>query len=135
MGTRKNISVDHFDKTIDDLKETLRNEQRKLYEEMANLIKELKNDLQEEKIKTSKLADKVAVLTKQVSVMKKALSQTSLLAVDNEQYSRRQNLIIKNIQPAGRDEKESAEDCLNKVKAAIGGMDVVLSAHAIDRAH
>ena len=64
MGTRKTVSVDHFDKTIDDLKKALKAEQRKNHEEMSNLIKDLKADLQEEKQKNSQLSDKVAMLTK-----------------------------------------------------------------------
>ena len=139
MGSRKNISFDHFNKTIEDLKAVLKKEQQKHHKEMTDLIKELKDDLQEEKNKKSKLTDKVAVMKKQVSFMKSALSKTTVLAEENEQYSRRENLIIKNIKPADHGAKESADDVLDKVKTAIGKLSaegkVVISAHAIDRAH
>ena len=99
MGTRKNISFDHFNQTIEDLKRSLKEEQRKHHDDMSNLIRDLKNELIEQKDSNSKLCDKVAMLTKQVSMLKNNLSKTSILAESNAQYSRRNNLIIKNIPP------------------------------------
>lgn len=83
MGSRKNISVEHFDKTIQELKNALKEEQRRHHEEMTTLIRYLKDDLQKEKSKGSKLADKLAMLTSQIATLKKTSRNATILAENN----------------------------------------------------
>ena len=127
----KSVSLDHFNDAIDDLK----NAQKKNHNELMNLVKELTNELKEEKEKNSSLRNKVAMLTRHVSSLMKTVSNVKSLAEDNEQYSRRNNIIIKNIPPADSSEEETGDICLQKVSSAISDMGIELPANAIDRAH
>ena len=129
--SRKQVTVAYFDQSI----EELRNAQQKNHDELMKLVKNLSKELKDVKSENLKLRDKVAMLTKQVTNLKNTSLKTKSLAESNDQYSRRNNIIIKNIPPVDKADKETGDDCLEKVKVAISEMGVNLSDCAIDRAH
>ena len=131
MSSRKQVTVAYFDQSIEDLK----SDQQQKHDELMNLVASLTKEVRDVKSENSKLKNKVAMLTKQVSNLINTSRKTKKLAESNDQYSRRNNIIIKNIPPISRTEKETGDDCLEKVKAAISSMGVNLSDFALDRAH
>ena len=76
--------------------------------------------------------ERVKILESQVSIIQNTVSLLKRESDESEQYSRRLCLRISGIKPAA---KESANDCLNKVKEVIKSMKVQVPNECIDRAH
>ena len=136
MGTRnKQITQSYLDQKIDELSNIIKDEQKKQFDELTKLIKGLHRELEEEKVRTDKLEDKVAILQSQVTNLKYMATNAHELAEQNAQYSRRKNVLVKNIPLSTGNEQETADDCLLKVKDVIKGLGVDVPDHMIERAH
>ena len=110
---------------------------RPIYEELRLLpsksyidgaISKLESRFREQDDKITELTERVAALELEVTKVRAYERRID----DAEQYSRRLCLRIDNV-PV--DDKETSEECLNKVMHVIDNMDVDISREMIDRAH
>ena len=92
-----------------------------------NKLEELKNIITEKDRKIEIMESKIAILENTVNILKEKCD-------DNEQYSRRVSLRISNI-PLPHGGKETAEQCMEKVKEVIREAGVVIPDVVLDRAH
>ena len=102
---------------------------------MADLVNNLRDELSMEKARTSQLEDIVGVLQAQVSTLKKSFRSSHDLAEENHQYSRRQNLIIKNITLPADGTRETEDECMGKVQDVVSSLGITVPDEAFDRAH
>ena len=70
-----------------------------------------------------------------ISTLRKQSKYNGDLAERNAQYSKRNNLIIKNIPPPNVNEKETGDICLQKVQTALLANGIDVPDVAFDRAH
>ena len=135
MGPKVAVTQTYLDNSINDLKQFIQDDQKKHYDDIASLVNELKEKLEDERSKNEKLDSSVAILRAQVHELKRKVLECQNAEESNAQYSRRNNIVIKNIPPPKQNEKETADDCMVKVKDAVSAMGVVVPDEAYDRAH
>ena len=112
-------------------------------EKIFKLIEEVKNDLKS-KASEEKLEElhreirakdrKIEILESRVAILENSGNLLAAKCDDNEQYSRRASLRINNI-PLPVNGKESADQCMEKVKAVIVEAGVAIPVAFLDRTH
>ena len=118
--TRKAESYQiYFDEKFDELKK-----------EMAT-----KECIETLKPTIEKQNNRIDALESRIVVMENLIAKLQDHNDDNEQYSRRLCLRINGIPPPPKGEKETGEDCLEKVKKVFNELQVDIPDSVLDRAH
>jgi len=107
---------EYFDTKFEELKKTMATK---------DCIKTLHETIKHQSERIEVLESKMAIMEKYIKHLEKGVD-------DQEQYTRRLCLRIDGIAP---DEKESSEECLEKVKAVFANLKVNVPDDVIDRAH
>ena len=97
-------------------------------------IDELVDQIRQRDIKINALEEKVAFLEGKISVIEKVTTLLERKLDDGEQYQRRPSLRIDGI-PMVRNERETGEVCLRKVKEEVAKLGLKPESMKFDRAH
>ena len=123
------------------VKSTLITEIKKTTQPLVSQVTSLEGKLESYEARVVALDSKVDTLERKVESLERELeccqvqkARMELCIDDSEQYSHRSCLRLTGV-PLPHDKKETAMECLEKVKRVLGKLEVQLMNECIDRAH